>query len=193
MRPELGSRKRFLIRLVTYLIAPLFGFYLLFTSDPTSDGSLVGGIAIVIGVLALYMLFSRLKRPASVIRYALQPDKTMGALVKSDLSAEPWLTGFIDWGNAFHHRVSEELPDVEMEEIPMDGAVAFVIGDEYNIILAEVPSTSEKTSQLLLHLHELERPLHTEKMIVVFGQKIGSELRRELMREWPNARIFEPA
>ncbi|MBI1729976.1 hypothetical protein HY229_04180 [Candidatus Acetothermia bacterium] len=192
MRPEFGSRKRFLIRMVTYLITPLFGIYLLLTSEPLSEGSLVGGIAIVVGALALYMLFSRLKSPASALRYALQPDKTIRELLMSDLSGEPWRTPFIDWGNAFHHRVAGELPDIELAEVPLDNAVAFVVGDEYNIILAEIPSTAERTSQLLHQLHQLEKPLHSEKMVVVFGQKIGPELRRELGRERPSAKIIEP-
>lgn len=176
MHANLGSRKRFLFRMIVYGLAPWVGLYVFFDNPDRIEGRLLGIIGIAVGSLAIYLLFTRLKDPLGALRYALRPLGFVTQLVedwslkRSDLSLGDFL--------------SERLPDVIITErrCPGDGEGALLaVGEELLIYLSPVPQTQDEVETLITRLEELRTPLQEEDLIIVLPE-ISETFKTLLLR-----------
>ena len=187
MRVVLGSRRRFLFRLALYGFAPCVGSYVLIASRDSLEGRLLGLIGIVVGLLASYLLFSRLRDPLGAIRFAIRPMHIVSRLV-----AQCHLEGLDrDQQQASIQRfLLEMLPDVEIQERSDSEAkqIALALGEDL-LVYVSAPLTKPEDLEILREiLEKLRTPLHGELLLVVLTSEPAPLLQAQLRNDLPKVR-----
>jgi len=178
MRSGLGSRKRFLFRLVIYGLAPWVGLAVFLANPEGLEGRLLGLIGIAIGSLALYLLFARLADPLRAIGYALRPISVTSELIARWKPEREPLQAFL----------ARHLPDVEVEERRGDELTVFVVGEELLIYLSPPSLEPEELEGLRGALEALRTPLHEERLLIVLSGD-SSGLERSWRESLPEAHL----
>ena len=154
MTQHLGSRKRFIFRLVIYGLLPGIGLFVLVYSWGDTAGMLMGAMGVAIGLMAQYMLYARLTHPISAFQFALKPNYVVNRIATQALSS-----GTINTEEALLNEISyltkQHYPDVLVERRgdDADEPNAVVLGEEF--ILFSTDSTDDD------HIEELKQGLQT--------------------------------
>lgn len=166
MRPALGSRKRFLYRLVIYSLAPWVGLYVVLAGPDGLEGRLLGMIGIAVGGTALLLLVSRLTDPRSALRYALCPVQTAARAVadwRPESGRDPSAQR-----DALRAHLARALPDVVVEERRApDQTTALALGEELLVCLSTPPATPGEVEALHRTIGTLRTPLREESLLLV--------------------------
>lgn len=166
MNANLGSRRRFLYRLVVYSLTPWVGLAVLIANFEEPEGRLLGLIGLGVGALAVYLLFSRLRDPKSAVAFALRPVPTLRRLLGR---WAPSSEAERDAPRALRAFLEEALPDVAVtERVGSKGLRALLVGDE---VLVCVPSAEglkpPRREELRRALADLRTPLKEEPILLV--------------------------
>ena len=187
MNANLGSRRRFLYRLIVYSLTPWVGLGVLIANFEEPEGRLLGLIGLGVGALAVYLLFSRLRDPKSAVAFALRPVPTLRRLLGR------WAPSSEDAQRALRAFLEEALPDVAVaERVGSKGLRALLVGDE---VLVCVPSAEElkpaRREELHRALADLRTPLKEEPiLLVVLGRDFAPVKDLDL---GPRVQVVQPS
>ncbi|GEM_PF-4647553 len=204
MRRYLGSRRRFLYRVIVYALLPWVGLFVFLTEYELREGRLVGMIGMTVGIGAWLLLFSRIQDPRSAFRFALQPRRHLRGLLERwepsyASSSDPNLDldGTLSLEvqrRALREYLEEALPDVSIGERtladpdpvdtdPKRTPVALEVAEELLVVLSPPPSSPQDWEILKDHLEGLRTPLREEPiLLVLLGEP--SEIR-----PFPDSRV----
>ncbi len=167
MSSVLGSRKRFLYRVIIYGAAPLLGLFVFLDNPDDLRGRVLGGLAILVGVTAVALFVFRLRDPWGAIRYAVRPVSTLRDVVLR-WDASP-ATGEGELLTSLHTHLRQQLPDLDIAMgDPTDDGV-LTLGDEVTVIPAASPLTTEDRDGLVARLEALHSPLESRALVVVLA------------------------
>jgi hypothetical protein len=192
MRPELGNRKRFLFRIILYTLAPLAGLLVLLNPQSYPEGLLLGFIGLVIGLVAQYQLYSRLKNPSGAVKFALRPTGTVAKILQNSIASNLLDQSANSAMKILMQELFEALPDVQIEDIrvtPGDDPI-YSIGDEIVIFTQSAPETFADLSASLERLIEFKTPLHDESFFFVFIGQLQEGMAAEINEVFHNPKIF---
>lgn len=187
MRRYLGSRRRFLYRVVVYALLPFVGLFVFLEEFEQWEGRLLGMIGMTVGIGAWLLLFSRVQDPRSAFRFALQPRRCLRRLVERweplhDPDSNPALNP--DWEaqhRALQEFLAEALPDVAIGERTLTDAdresesppalKAIEVAEELLVVLSPPPVSARDWEELRERLEGLQTPLREEPiLLVLFGE-----------------------
>lgn len=189
MHVILGSRRRFLLRMVIDNLAPPLGLYVFLANPDGIEGRLLGLIAIGIGFLALYLLFARLQDPWSAIRYAIRPRHIVSDLIAGwhlDASdRDPQLQQ-----DSLGRFLSESLPDVNIQERSDSEAKqsALALGEDLLVYISSPLTKFEDIEALRVSVEKLRTPLHEEAVLIVLRDDLAPSLKAQLVNSLSNVR-----
>lgn len=195
MRPELGSRSRFIFRMVLYSLAPLVGLFVLLNSGAQPEGLILGFIGISIGLVAMYQLYSRLKNPRVAARYALKPHKTVEDAISSYLESLSPSPSVEELMYDLQGHLGNILPDVQIEDIrssPSEAPV-YAIGDEIILFAIESPNSFAILHEVLEHAVSYQTPLQNERLFLIFAGELKDGMTSEILESFPTTKIFNVA
>ena len=166
MSPVLGSRNRFLFRVLIYAAAPLLGLFVFLDNPDDLRGRVIGGLAIVAGATALVLLIARLNDPWGAIRYAVRPVPTLRTIL-----AEWFATGTDDagWVVELQDHLDQKLPDIAVDNDDSADAGVLTLGEELLLVADRRPATTEARDRLLERVETLRSPLADESIVVVLA------------------------
>lgn len=170
MSPVLGSRKRFLYRVLVYGATPLLGLFVFLDNPNDLRGRVIGGLAILAGAVSLVLLITRMRDPWGAIRYAIRPVP----MLKSVLASWPRHQGHqgTDDGDlvfSLQAHLSQQLPDLAIGiGDPQDDAV-LTLGEDVTVIPTAPPQTIAERDGLLERLEALSSPLESRAMVLVLA------------------------
>lgn len=189
----LGTRKRFLYRIVVYALAPWVGLYVFLTHPNEPEGRLVGLIGIFIGAAAITLLLARLSDPWGALRYAFRPLGTVQRAIRAwQPEGETWDP--IARDESLRAHLSSALPDVEIEERHTPAAEgAFAFGGEL-LLLWWSPArhaTTDEIEDLRRRIRDLRTPLHEEPVLLLVLEEISADVAAELRQQVPNIHLVK--
>jgi hypothetical protein len=186
MRRYLGSRRRFLYRVIVYALLPFVGLFVFLAEYELLEGRLLGLIGMTVGIGAWLLLFSRIQDPKSAFRFALQPRRCLRRLVERwEPNFEPGMNTDPDLDlevqrRALQEFLAEALPDVALGERTLTdpagpdtdqaqgkAPVAIEVAEEFLIVLSPPPASSRDWEILKDHLEGLRTPLREEPVLLV--------------------------
>lgn len=171
MSPALGSRKRFLYRVLIYGAAPLLGCFVFLDNPDDVRGRVIGGLAMLAGAAAIVLLMTRLCDPWGSIRYAFRPVSTLRDVVaKWDGRATDG-----DVVGSLHAHLTQQLPDLAITRgNPADDGV-LTVGEEVAVLPATSPKTAEERDELVARLEALQSPLENRALMLVLPATDGDD------------------
>ncbi|MFB6285028.1 MAG: hypothetical protein ABEK03_00410 [Candidatus Bipolaricaulia bacterium] len=167
MSPVLGSRKRFLYRVLVYGATPLLGLFVFLDNPNDLRGRVIGGLAILAGAVSLVLLITRLRDPWGAIRYAVRPVP----MLKAVLASWPRQQGTDDGDlvPSLHAHLNQKFPDLAIGVgDPQDDAV-LTLGEEVTVIPTVPPQTAAEREGLLERLEALHSPLESRAIVLVLA------------------------
>lgn len=174
MSPVLGSRKRFLYRVLIYGAAPLVGCFVVLDNPDDMRGRVIGGLAMLAGAAAIVLLLTRMRDPWGAIRYAFRPLSTLrDILAKWDKRRTD---GYV--ATSLHAHLRQQLPDlaITMGDPADDGVLT--LGEELAVLPATSPKTSEERDGLVARLEALHAPLESRALVLVLSATDGDDRER---------------
>ena len=168
MNQPLGSRKRFIFRLVVYGLLPGIGLFVLVYSWGDTAGMMMGAMGVGVGLLAQYLLYARLEHPISAFQFALKPYYVVERVTTQALASNASSTseGVL---NEISYLTKNHYPDITIERRSTDSdfADAIVLGEEFVIFAVDSDDTTNTQAQIEELKETLETPLQNEKFFVV--------------------------
>lgn len=192
MNSMLGSRRRFLSRLILYGLAPWVGLFVFLAHPDEVEGRLLGVLGIAVGAFALSALWGRLVDPWEALRYALRPVHTVVEAVhrwRAERSEGPSSQQI-----ALEAHLRHVLPDVEIRERRTPaGTSALILGDELLVCLSAPPTTPDEVGALAATLEDLRAPLCDEPVILVLMDETPDALDLSALGDEPRTYLVRPS
>jgi len=176
VRDQLGSRKRFLYRITVYTTTPIVGLVVLFMQWGRLEGMLLGAMGIVAGLLAQYMIFSRLRDPKGAVLFALRPQLELNRVVQKFLNQLDNASSHTECAKMLANKLSEHFPDVPIEIIALttDQMSGVMVSDDHFFLVS--PSDDLPTSEIATTMEELEVPFrkHHYRLVLLDERSFSS-------------------
>lgn len=186
MRRYLGSRRRFLYRVIAYALLPFVGLFVFLAEYELREGRLLGMIGMTVGIGAWLLLFSRIQDPRSAFRFALRPRRCLRQLVDQwEPDSDPPRNPELDLEaqrRALQEFLAEALPDVAIGERTLADpagtdadadrakspvSVAIEVAEEFLVVLSPPPASARDWEVLREHLEGFQTPLREEPILLV--------------------------
>lgn len=184
----MGTRRRFLYRLIIYPLLPLLALYIALSHLGDRDSALLGLLGLVLGLTALYLFFGRLKRPLVAVRYALNPALTVQQALDSWLKASKTPS---ERSGDLQESLQAALPDVTMRAAPLlqSEVPCLRVGDELLVCVGPGLQTVAEAEALADALEEARTPLHEEAVLLVLNQPTDQALLARIQERLPRISV----
>lgn len=180
----MGTRRRFLYRLIVYPLLPLLALYIALSHLGDRDSALLGLLGLILGLTALYLFFGRLKRPLVAMRYALNPVRTVQQALGTWIDVSKTS---LEKAGDLQESLQVAFPDVTVKAAPLaqTETSCLRVGDELLVCIGPRLQTIAETEALADALQEARTPLHEEAVLLVLNQPTDQALLARLQERLP--------
>jgi hypothetical protein len=186
----MGTRRRFLYRLIVYPLLPLLALYIALSHLGDRDSALLGLLGLILGLTALYLFFGRLKRPLTAIRYAVNPARTVQQALGSWVKVRATTS---EKSSDLQESLQAALPDVPVKAMSLaqTETACLRVGDELFVCVGPRLQTMAEAEALAGALEEARTPLQEEAVLLVLSQPTDQALLARMQERLPRLSFME--